>query len=162
MVITSWTIRISILLLGLQILISHVVLPYVSRSDFFPFYTWNIYSFTPNRGPVFAVRILEVDSKPSPIAEPHSVLEHPDVFPSFRPSSLGFQVYALGQALLRSDSEQVQRARTELEYNLFMNYDNVKYEVLYLMTERRDFVLHKDWGRLHSLEVFDYKKKAME
>lgn len=129
----------------------------MNRKDFFPFYDWNIYSYTPREGPIFAVKVLEMDGAPPNLPENHSAIEHHDFFHLDHPYMLGAQIHGMGEGIIAKNEHQVFILRKEVETTLFSRNTSAVYEVLYIHTNRREFIRNKNWQSLRSIGKFEFR-----
>lgn len=139
-----------------NLLFSHFALPRLDRSDLFPFFTWNLFSFTPGKKEIFSVRVHKLDSTDMEGAELFMIISR------IKPKSLKtlpFQINLFAKEVLRGHHSKKGRWQSEFERNAFHNFNSVQYELIYGEVDTLKFIRDRDVSDFKSIGYFIFERK---
>jgi hypothetical protein len=139
-----------------HLIISHVFLPNLRKADLYPFYDWNIFSYTRPNDRLYTLLIEEVDGK---VYNPPVVLYgNSGMFTSLTPKLAYHQIRRLGRAIMEeSRAQNIPTLRQEMENNIFFRLKSARYQLIYREINYREFLMNPDTSQFQSIQSFEYK-----
>ncbi len=138
-----------------HLLVSHFILPALGKADLYPFYSWNLFSFTPDRLKFYFMKILSVDGVD--LNPPQLVHQQRVHYQGSFPRLVPHQIERLGRALDQHRNEtQIHLLKSELERNLFLNFKDVRYEIVASEGSIRKLLKADEVPDFETLGKFEY------
>lgn len=157
--ITKKTKIICLLIFLCHLLVSHVALPMLNKVDLYPFYTWNLFSFTPSEQDFYFIRIHAVDGQK--LVSPQLVFRNRDIYKGETPHLVPHQIRKLGSYLTNAGDQSLTTLfKAELENNIFKEFQSVVYEVAVSRVNLRELVKNGQVEPYNSLGIFEYKRQG--
>ncbi len=129
--------------------------------DAFPFYDWNLFSFTPRIEKVYFVRVHKLDGKK--LDPPDLVLFKRDVYPGHYKKALPLQIMRLGGYLENpvENHDRIEEYRHVLERNLFTEHHSAEYEMDYAILDIREALHKKEIKDFTKLSQFEFNRNEI-
>jgi hypothetical protein len=120
--------------------ISLIYLPSLKKNDLYPFYDWDLFSWTPPTQQHYFVKVLAIDG--TQLASPKWLNTNRDLFPGKVPLLVPHQINRLGAEISYSKklSAKGLRLKKEFEQNAFLNLKSVDYQLVRVLVNWRDFL----------------------
>lgn len=145
----------------IHVFASHFMLPHLNKTDIYPFFNWDLFSFTEPEIDDFFIFVKELDGKLLP--EPKLFIQNRDIFPGFNSVNLVNQIPRFGKSLLAygPDDKRVQIYRVEMERNLFFTYNSAVYEIAIGKMNYRKYLKDGTYGPVRSLGEFKFQREEV-
>lgn len=138
--------------------ISHFILPRLHRSDIYPFYNWNLFSFAPLIQGKYFIRVYEVNGRE--IRPPHLVFKNRKLYPGISLYYAPSQISRFATYIERSPLDhRGMKYKKEMETTLFSSYDSVIYEIAFAHVNIRELLKKDQIDNYISLGKFTYRKQ---
>lgn len=138
--------------------VSHIVLPALGRVDLYPFYSWDLFSFTPAVSDQYFILVHKINEKK--IEPPDMVFRKREIYPGRNLFLVPHQIKRLGISLAtNADQRAALSYRTEMEQNLFSRSYSVVYEVAVAKVDIRALLKFGEIASFNSLGRFEFHGK---
>lgn len=134
--------------------ISHFLLPAIHKVDLYPFYNWDLFSFTPTEVNQFFIRIHSVDGKQ--LNPPQFLFNNRELYSGKNFKLVPPQIIRLGHSILEKQDSKTNLYKTELENNLFYGHHSAVYEIVESKINIREVLKNQTVKTFHSLGKFDF------
>lgn len=135
--------------------ISHLLLPAIHKIDLYPFYNWDLFSFTPSEVKQFFIRIHSIDDKQ--LNPPQFLFSNRDLYPGKNFKLVPPQLNRFGHSLIEKQDSKINLYRTELENNLFDGHNFAVYEIVEAPINIREVLKTKTINSFQSLGKFVFQ-----
>ena len=147
---------ICISILGLHYLISIIGLPALNKADLYPFYDWNLFSWTPPLQEQIYIRVLAVNGKTIPSTQ--WVNTNRETYPGHLPNLVPHQINRFGFELIKQQglSTNGLRYKKEMEKNIFSGFESAVYQVEVVQVNWRELVKTGKVASIRPVGNFSY------
>jgi hypothetical protein len=127
-------------LLIIHYYISLIYLPSLKKNDLYPFYDWDLFSWTPPIQRHYFVKVLAING--APLAIPKWLNTNRKLFPGKAPLLVPHQINRLGMEISDSNalSSKALRLKNEFEQNAFRDLKSVDYQIVRVWVNWRVFL----------------------
>lgn len=128
--------------------------------EYFPFYSWDLFSFVPNTVTDFGLLILSVDGQP--LYPPRYFETADDLFREAQSINAVRSVQNMGSAILRQEATEIGANQTQIEALYFTDYSRIEYALV----QRSYFPLNRFRTGAFQQEIevgrFEYNRTSAE
>ncbi len=139
-----------------------MVLPQLHKTDIYPFYDWNLFSFSPQQQEKVFLKILEIDG--NKLDRSIYIFRNRKIFPGSNYFLVPHQINRLGWHLLKNDGnkEKTKLYKKSVERNLFYANKSVVYEIGTSSVNIRKLLKPNYEIHFRSLARFKYKERPAQ
>ncbi len=137
-----------------HLLVAHLLLPSIHKADLYPFYNWDLFSYTPNEMNQFIIRIHNIDGRE--INPPEFLFSNRTTYPGKNFKLIPPQINRLGVSILEKENSKITLYKTELENNLFDGHHFAIYELVESKINIREVLNTQKIDSFHSLGQFTF------